>query len=539
MTTSPRSAVLLWLGLVGFLMVLLGQVSATPPEVCTDLPILTPTLEPPVLQLPMPARQAPAVAHEPTADPPTPVVALRVRVPVSASAGQELEYRICVENCSTAAAHHVTVRNPLPANARFVRASPEPSALDPVLEWRLGTLEGGAKQNIVLVLTPTGPDDVKSCTRVQFEHGQCVTTKINRPALRLLKSGPTQAVLYDTLTYKLTVTNTGTADATNVQLIDLPPAGLELATGKDRFTGIVDKLKPGESRSVEYQVIAKKAGRLCNKAIATSGALREEVEHCVTVTEAKLGLNMTGPKQRYLNMPAAYQITVTNPGSAPLSNVVVTNPVPAQTTLVRASAGSQISGNQIQWKVGALEPGASRTLDVVLQAQGGGRICNRATAVADRGLTQQQEVCTEFTGVPAVSLDVEDTEDPVEVGAATVYVINVHNQGTSPVTDVRIVATVPAELEVTQATGATAHRQQGQKVSFEPLTLPAGGDARYRIEVKALRAGDLRFRVELTAEQLKAGPVQQEESTTVYTALPSSRRKPANGVHSGRSAALP
>src|SRR5262245_36017978 len=60
-------------------------------------------------------------------DPPTPVVALRVRVPAVAGLGQELEYHICVENSSAAAAHHVLVRNPLPANTRFVRATPEPS----------------------------------------------------------------------------------------------------------------------------------------------------------------------------------------------------------------------------------------------------------------------------------------------------------------------------------------------------------------------------------------------------------------------------
>ena len=48
-------------------------------------------------------------------------------------------------------------------------------------------------------------------------------------------------------------------------------------------------LAPGQSQSVEYQVIATKPGRLCNKAIATAaGGLREEKESCVTVGEMKL-----------------------------------------------------------------------------------------------------------------------------------------------------------------------------------------------------------------------------------------------------------
>src|SRR5207249_9197225 len=150
------------------------------------------------------------------ADPPAPVVLLRVRVPASAAAGQELEYRICVENCSPAPAHHVLVRNPLPGNARFLRANPEPAVREPELLWRLGTLEGGVKREIVLVLAPTASGEVKNCARVQFEHGECVTTKILGPSLSMEKNGPTQAVLADILNYRLTLTNTGNADLTNL-----------------------------------------------------------------------------------------------------------------------------------------------------------------------------------------------------------------------------------------------------------------------------------------------------------------------------------
>jgi uncharacterized repeat protein (TIGR01451 family) len=273
---------------------------------CLPPPLVAPTAEPPRADVvvPPPAGLAPA-GVEP-ADPPAPVVVLRVRVPANAVSGQELEYRLCVENCSPAAAHHVIVRNPLPANARFVRASPEPDAREPELLWRLGTLEAGGKRDVVLVLTPTGGDDMKNCARVQFEHGECVTTKVARPSLSIQKQGPAQAVLSDTLNYRLTLTNTGTADLTNLLLTDILADGLEHASGKDRLSWIMGTLAPGQSQSVDYQVVAKKLGRLCNKAIATAaGGLREERESCVTVSEMKLELGMTGPERRYLNIPAA------------------------------------------------------------------------------------------------------------------------------------------------------------------------------------------------------------------------------------------
>jgi uncharacterized repeat protein (TIGR01451 family) len=489
--------------------------------------VLPPSPEPPRVEgCPVPAILSGDVSLNPE-DPPTPMVALRVRTPASVAVGQEIEYRICVENRSPAPAHHVLVRNPLPAHARFVRASPEPHSQSPELEWKLGTLEGNAKKEIVLVLEPTGTGDVNNCARVVFEHGQCVVTRIARPVLRMKKEGPTEAMLSQTLGYTITLTNEGDADLTNLLLTDVLPPGLEHTGGKNRLSWILGTLPPGQSQSVKYEVVAKRAGRLCNRAIATAaGGIRQEMESCVHVAEAKLGLDVTGPKQRYLNTPAPYHIVVSNAGTAPLTNVLVSDPLPANTGFVSASEGGQLAANQVQWSLGVLQPGDTRTLEVVLQSQIAGRVCNQVIASAEPRMTRQAETCTDFSGAPALLLQVQDSQDPVEVGGTTTYTITVQNQGTSPVTGVRIAATAPAQMSVTDATGAANARREGLKVLYEPLTLQAGDSARYRVEVRAERAGDVRFRVELTADQLQAGPVQQEESTTIFSALPSSRRKP-------------
>jgi uncharacterized repeat protein (TIGR01451 family) len=479
----------------------------------------------------MPGWDGAAQAALPPVDPPVPVVALFMRVPAAVSPGQEIEYHICVENRSAALAHHVLVRDPLPANARFIRATPEPSLREPELQWQLGTLKPGALCDIRLVLAPVGLEDVPNCARVQFEHGQCVSTKVAHPTLRVEKTGPAEAFAGDTLNYEVTVTNTGTAPATGVILGDRLATGLEPAPGQSDLQWDLGQLAPGQTQFVHYQVLAKTPGRYCNRAVVSAdGGLHESAEHCVVVGKARLGLTKTGPSRRYVRTPTAYEITVTNQSATPITEVAVADPLTAETELVSAGQGGQFADGQVRWAVGTLAPLESRTLELVVRAREAGRFCDRATATAAGGLSADAEACTEFVGVSALLLEVVDTDDPVEVGTETSYVILVRNQGTLRATNVRIEGLVPEQMSVTRVTGPSDNARDGQRVTFQPLTLAPGGQARYVIYVKALRPGDVRFKVDLNADPLTAGPVHEEESTTIYappaSAAPEGRQPP-------------
>src|SRR5207248_8965077 len=195
----------------------------------------------------------------------------------------------------------------------------------------------------------------------------------------------------------------------------------------------------------------------------------------------------------------------------------------ADTSFVSSSHNGRLEGNQVIWQIGRLAPGASSTVDVVLRAQKAVRICNRASATADRGPAAQAEACTEFVGESALLLEVVDTDDPVEVGGETSYVILVRNQGSVPATRVVIDARVPDAMAVARVAGPADHRKDGQRVVFEPVTLEAQNTARFVGYVKAVRPADVRFKVDLTADQLTSGPVHEEESTTIYLDIPSDR----------------
>src|SRR5262245_39311848 len=125
--TSPRTARLALLALLA----LLGCCAFMPPPQVANVragpwPSCLASEPPRALPAPPAVPFGPPLQSVGPVDPPVPTVALRVRVVAASAPEQEIEYRICVHNTSPAAAHHVLVRNPLPVNARFVRAVPEP-----------------------------------------------------------------------------------------------------------------------------------------------------------------------------------------------------------------------------------------------------------------------------------------------------------------------------------------------------------------------------------------------------------------------------
>lgn len=477
-------------------------------------------------------------------DPPTPVVQLRIRVAAVSSPGAEIEYRICAQNTSQAEAHHVFVSDAVPANARFVRSTPEPTTPAPNLTWNLGTLPPGACREIVLVLAPTASTDVVNCARVTFEHGQCVTTRIEKPAgLSIRNFGPTQTGVKEPIPFQVAISNCGTVPLTNVHVLIKLGDGLTHSSGRNTLAFSIGTLQPGQSEPVKYEVTATRPGRLCcHASVSADGSAFDETESCVTVVAAaplvpvpapssgstpapaqvppvppgKLSLKMQGPPQRYINRPATYQITASNSGAGPVTNVVLTDFLPPGTNAVTISDAGRRVGEQVQWLIGTVPPGGKRTVQVALQAAQPGVVVNRATATADGGLMAQAEAKTTFEGATGLTFDIEGKDNPVDVGAQTTYIVTVLNQGNIPANKVQVTVTLPEQVQFLGGRGPTNPKQEGRVVNFEPLeSLKARNEMRYEINVKAIKEGEAKVRVELRADQLGNQPIIREQTTTI------------------------
>jgi hypothetical protein len=136
-------------------------------------------------------------------------------------------------------------------------------------------------------------------------------------------------------------------------------------------------------------------------------------------------------------------------------------------------------------------------------------------------LKVQSEAAIEVAGLPAFRLEVVDVDDPIEVGSNTTYKIDVTNQGSLPGTQVGIIAIVPPEMQIVRANGPGQPKIEGQKITFPPVdSVQPNQSVSYSVEVKALKEGDVRFRVELRSLTLGTQPVIEEESTRIYAPLP-------------------
>jgi uncharacterized repeat protein (TIGR01451 family) len=449
-----------------------------------------------------------------------PAVSLEWIGPPVAKLGQAITYQILVKNISAAAVQQVVVRNKLPAGVSVQGTEPKAVVDGNMLLWDLGTLQPHQERRLDLALVPEAKGDLVCQAMVTFTGTSVVRLKVREPRLVLKCSAPDKVLLGDIATVSMTVSNPGDGVADRVKIKATLPEGLEHTRGKTVELDL-GNLGPNENRSVQLVCVTKAGGEQRCEAVATAeGNLHAEDSVGLEVILPRIDLEVNGPKIRYLDRPATYVLKVTNPGSAPASNVTINDLIPAGFKYVSASDGGRhdFSSRTVSWYLGDLTPGQSREVTLNVLAVGTGDHSHKVSAIAARGLKAEAEVTTNVMGLSALLMELVDIDDPVEVGADTSYEVRVTNTGSKMETNLQLICTLPERMEIrgAQGAGGVAHRVQGKDIVFDPLPrLAPRADAIYRIHVRGIAPGDLRFRARITADGLTE-PVLKEESTKVY-----------------------
>ena len=438
-------------------------------------------------------------------------------VPSEVRTGETFEYKLLLTNLTGATLRDVKLTEAYPPEFRVERTDPKVSEQRTgQLAWQWPKLNARSKVTMSIRGSATGVETLDHCAQVTLSVSDCASTRLVEPRLQLEKVAPAQVLICDPIPLRMVVRNAGNGTARGVRITDPLPDGWLTQDGKSMLEAEVGDLAAGQSREVTATVRATRTGSFTNSARASErGGLTAEGSSTTVVRQPRLVVEQEAPAYRYVGRPARFDITVTNTGDAPATRTTVVDRIVGEAELVSASHQGRYADGQITWNLGTIAPGAEETVTYTV------RSAMRRTVRSDVRVTAACSEATasttlEVRGIPAILLEVIDTEDPIEVGAQEVYEIKVVNQGSADGTNVRISCELPPEQEFVRTEGPSRATAQGQTVTFAPLpSLAPKATATFRVVVKGIAVGDVRMKVSLTSDQIKS-PVEETESTHVY-----------------------
>ncbi len=454
-----------------------------------------------------------------------PAVSLEWVGPAVAKVSQPNSYALVVRNTCNIPVQQVLVRVRMPAGLTCADTEPKAITESNVLVWELGTLQSKEEKVLHMKLLAEQKGDVAPQAWVTFTGSSVMHIKVREPKLALKVEGPQKILLGETAAFQLAVTNPGDGSADQVKIHAVLTEGLECPRGS-KIDFDIGNLAAGETRNVTVMCIAKLGGtQKCDVIVEADGGLQAKETAPVSVTMPRLELQLGGPGLRYLGRKALYTLKVTNPGDAPATNVTISDVVPDGFKVLAASDGGRhdFSARTVSWFIGEIKPGETHEVKLEVQAVNPGEFKHKASAVGAHNLCADSELATRVEGLSALMLEMVDTDDPIEVNSETSYEVRISNTGSKVETDIKLIASIPDKMEFKSATGPVRFHEEGKTIVFEPLErLAPKADAVFRINVKALDQGIVRFKIQMTSTNLTE-PVIKMEATRIYSDAPETK----------------
>jgi uncharacterized repeat protein (TIGR01451 family) len=452
---------------------------------------------------------------------PTPtdgVVRLDKTMPTRVELNEPFTYLIRVTNVKDNPLTSIQITEYLPTNFRLLNAKPTSRVLDQRLAWQIPVLEPKASVEMSVSGAADTTQSLVHFTSITYVIPLFSKVEVVQSKLELNMATVAEASACDPIPLEIALENVGTAPLDNVRIVDLLPEGLRTADGESKLVIDAGDIDPGQSRKFSARLVATRTGVFTHKAVAITGSsLKAEAkEVTTTVDKPQLEITNIGPVRQILGNTVTYDVTVTNNSKLPATNATLYNIVPPGVSSMKATTGAELSGSKLVWDLGTLAPGASRKVAVCFLPSQACTLANNAGATARCADSVTASAETKVVGMPALILEVVDANDPVRVGAQTTYLITVANQGSAPGTGVTIACLLEDAVQYVSSQGPTAGSVNANQLTFAPLeTLAPQAKATWRVVVKAVKPGDVRFKVGMTSQQLTR-PVEDTEATQLY-----------------------
>lgn len=448
-----------------------------------------------------------------------PSLQLQKRAPEEVQVGQPATFTLIVRNVGNASAHDVTIVDRVPVGTRFARSTPQtdPDAQGN-LTWSLGEMAAGAEQTIVMELIPETEGELGSVASVSFASQASVRTMSTQPKLELTQVMDPKVLIGNSLDIRIQISNVGTGVARDIILVEEVSSGFKHPKGPSMELEAFH-LEPGESRTIPLELLAIEPGMTQNIVRATSAnAAPVESSLPVQVVAPQLQVSISGPKLRYLERQATYQITLTNPGTAVARDIDIVANLPRGLQFNNAGNDGEYVSNKhmVVWGLEELGPGETATTDLVVMPIEEGDFVVRVQGQAKDVRPETIEKPVKVEGQSELAFSIEDDNDPIETDGFTTYVVKVTNIGTRGDRNVQVMVELPQGSEVLQVQAPVAHQAAQGGLTFEPIQeMRAKDQLTYRFSVRLPREGTQVVRAFVKSQQRPVAVVK-EESTQVY-----------------------
>lgn len=454
--------------------------------------------------------------------PQSPQLSIQKIAPEEIQVGKPAVFRIEVKNTGPVAAQNVEIRDQIPQGTRLIDTKPAAKrGAQGELVWDLEKIESGSGASVEMQIMPTAEGEIGSVATVSFSAAASTRCRCTKPALAVNVSGPQTVMIDESMTLSITISNPGSGKATGVVIEEHVPACFEHPAGAELEYEVGD-LAPNESKTLDLKLKAVRPGQTANLLIARADAVEEVKKQLpIEVVAPQLKVEMSGPRSRYLERQATYEVAVSNPGTASAHHVRLSAELPEGLKFVSANNNGHYDPQTrtVQWALAELPTGETGTVQLTTLPVEIGRHALQLQTTAEKTEPVKEVEQILVDGIAAIRFEVVDVQDPIEVGGETTYEVRVLNQGSKEATQVCLAAELPPGLRVVAAEGpdSLANRTQGNYLVFDPLPrLSPKVDVTYRIRVQGSQPGDHRIRVQLTAAELQS-PVIKEESTRVFS----------------------
>jgi len=259
------------------------------------------------------------------------------------------------------------------------------------------------------------------------------------------------------------------------------------SSSRDHLEWKFDSLQAGETKSIQISMIPSQRGAISATAnVRFTNTLTESF----MVAEPLLQIAVQGPTNVMIGEPASQSVTISNPGTGTLHNVVLEAEIP--------KGLEHVTAEYLQMQVGSLNPGESRTIRLALAAVMGGEQVVNVVAKAEGGLVQTSQARVNVIA-PKVQVAIDGPGLRYK-GRSAQYAITTINDGAAATNNVRILHKIPAGFEFVKADHGGQFNPEDSTISWFLGRMEPGQSANVNLELKTKIIGNYVHHVRAISE---------------------------------------